>query len=217
MRFRRAYALVTEWWRRLSMLPKHVLLRRVGLVGFIGVVGSIALAKLTWGSSGPGIATPFAFAALFLAAVALMGVAVVHSQDLVDELEASHPPRVRNRGRFARAVNPMLWTVSARLRRASRRWRARVASTLRREVTRESLTRRLRALASALSGVPSGGVSPAAAGSLARPIAQRGEPRPRRIDEHRRAVRRSHPREKALATLERLRGHLRRRPHRAAS
>ncbi|HYU40167.1 MAG TPA: hypothetical protein VEM59_10075 [Acidimicrobiia bacterium] len=217
MRIGRAHALVTEWWRRLSMLPKHVLLRRVGVLGFVGVVGSIALAKLTWGSSGPGIATPFAFAALFVAAVALMAVAVVHSQDLVDELEASHPPRVRNRGAFARVVNPMLWTASARLRRAFREWRARVASTLRREATRDSLTRRLRAVASALSGVPPGGLSPAAAGSLARPIAARGEPRPRRIDEHHRAVRRSHPREEALAALDRLRGHRRGRPHRAAS
>jgi hypothetical protein len=217
MKIRRVYPLVAERWRRLSMLPKRVLLRRVGAVALVWVVGSIAVAKLTWGSSGPGLATPFAFAALFLAAVALMAVAVVHSQDLVDELEASHPPRVRNRGAFARVVNPMLWTASARLRRAVRDWRARVASTIRREATRDSLTRRIRALASALSGVPSGRLSPVAAGPLARPIAPRAEPRPRRIDEHHRAVRRSHPREEALATLDRLRGHRRGRPERAAS
>jgi hypothetical protein len=217
MRIRRVSALVSEWWRQLSRVPKRVLLRRIGAVALAGVVGSIVLAKLTWGSSGPGIATPFAFAALFLAAVALMGVAVVHSQDLVDELEASHPPRVRKRGRFARAVNPMLWTATAWFRRAFREWRARVGSALRREATRESLARRIRALASALSGVPSGGVSPAVAGPLARPIAARGEARPRRIDEHHRAVRRSRPREEALATFERLTGQRRARPRRVPS
>lgn len=169
MRIRRASALVAERWRQLSLLPKRVLLRRVGLVASVCIVGSLVLARFTWGSSGPGIATPFAFAALFLAAVALMGVVVVHSQDLVEELEASHPPQVRDRGRVARAVNPMLWTVSARGRRAFRVWRARVGSTLRREATRESIARRIRDLGSSLSGVPSEGRSPEAGGPLARP------------------------------------------------
>lgn len=151
------------------MEPKHVLLRRVGTVAVAYVVGSIVLAKFTWGSRGPGIVTPFAFAALFLAAVALMGVAIVHSQDLVDEMEASNPPELRKRGGFVRAVNPMLSTVNAKLRRALREWRAWVGPRLRRELTRESFDRRIRALARALSGVPPAGVPPSHVGRLTRP------------------------------------------------
>lgn len=214
MRNRRVSTLVTRWWRQLSALPKPALLRRVGLVALAYVVGSIVLAKFTWGSRGPGIVTPFAFAVLFLAAVALMGVAVVHSQDLVDEMEASRPPRVRNRGGFARTVNPMLWTVTAKLRRRFRECRAWVRATLRRELTRESLTRRVRRLAHALSGAPPAGVPPSHAGRLTRPGTARVVAPPRRIDERHRAVRRSRPREEALATLERLRRQRRRRPPR---
>lgn len=149
------------------MEPKHVLMRRVGAVAVAYVIGSIVVAKLTWGSSGPSIVTPFAFAALFLAAAALTGVAIIHSQDLVDEMEASHPPRVRNRGGFIRSVKPLLATF----RSAVREWRASAGATLRREVTRGALVRRSRALARSLSGVPPAGVSPAGAGPLARPIA----------------------------------------------
>jgi hypothetical protein len=167
MRVRRAYSAVIEGWRRRSMVPKHVLMRRVGAVAVAYVIGSIVVGKLTWGSSGPSIVTPFAFAALFLAAVALTGVAIIHSQDLVDEMEASHPPRVRNRGGFVRSVKPLLATF----RSAFREWRVSAGSTLRREVTRGALVRRSRALARSLSGVPPAGVSPVGAGRLARPIA----------------------------------------------
>jgi hypothetical protein len=194
------------------MEPKRVLLRRVGVVALAYVVGSIVLAKFTWGSRGPGIVTPFAFAALFVAAVALMGVALVHSQELVDEMEASRPPRVRNRGGFARKVNPMLWTVTAKLRRLFREWRAWIGPTVHRELTRDAFVRRVRALRHALSGVPPAGVSPAHAGRLTRPGAARLVARPRRIGDRHRAARRSRPREEALATLERLRGQRRRRP-----
>jgi hypothetical protein len=155
------------------MDPKHVLMRRVGAVAVAYVIGSIVVAKLTWGSGGPSIVTPFAFAALFLAAAALTGVVIIHSQDLVDEMEASHPPRVRNRGGFVRTLKPLLATF----RSAFREWRASAGATLRREVTRGALVRRGRALARSLSGVPPAGVSPAAAGPLARPIAA---PRPSR-------------------------------------
>jgi hypothetical protein len=213
MRVRSAYSVAIRWWRRRSIAPKHVLMRRVGTVAVAYVIGSIVVAKLTWGSSGPSIVTPFAFAALFLAAVALTGVTIIHSQDLVDEMEASHPPRVRNRGGLARTVRPLL----AALRSAFAEWRASVGSTLRRAATRDALVRRSRALAHSLSGVPPAGVSPAHAGRLTRPVVSTRAPRPRRIDERHRAFRRSRPPDEALATLARLRPQRRARPEHIAS
>jgi hypothetical protein len=173
MGIRRAYSAVIGRWRRRSMDPKHVLLRRVKTVAVSYVVGSIVVGRLTWGSHGPGLVTPFAFAALFLAAAALMGIAIIHSQDLVDEMEASNPPELRRRGRFVRVMNPMLSTANAKFRRASREWRARVGRAFRRAASREGLVRSTRALARALSGVPPAGTSPRNAGRLGRPIAVR--------------------------------------------
>jgi uncharacterized membrane protein YfcA len=153
------------WWRRQSAYAKKRLLIRMGAVAIGVVVGSIFVAKLTWGRRGPGLITPFAFAGLFLAAAILFVLTVVQSEELVDELESSRPPRVRRRGVYPRAMR--------RFARASRRsfvvWLSWVGATLRREVTRESIARWGHGLVDALRGVPPAGTPAPRAGPLVRP------------------------------------------------
>jgi hypothetical protein len=193
-----------KWWRRWSAEPGKVARRRrTGVMALVVVVGCIVVAKLLWGTTGPGIATPFAFFVLFVAAVTLLAVTIIHSEELVDELEASHPPRVRNRGGLARTI--------AALDRVLVAWLSRAGPALRREMRRDSLVRRSRALADALSGIPPSGVSLANAGPLARPAARRPSA-PVRIGAHHRTARQTHSAHgQALATLDQLRRQRRRR------
>jgi hypothetical protein len=163
---------VVAWWRRQSSHVKRRLLIRTGAVALGVVAGSIIVAKLTWGSRGPGLVTPFAFAGLFLAAAILFVLAVLSSEELVDEMESSHPPRVRRRGVYQRAMRR-----NARIaRRSFAVWLAWVGPTLRRHVTRASVTQGLRGIVDALSGVPPAGTSVRHAGPLARPLAAAERP-----------------------------------------
>jgi hypothetical protein len=181
---------------------------QAGAVSLGVVIGSIVVAKLTWGTRGPGLATPFAFFGLFVAAVILFALAVVSSEELVDELEASHPPRVRERGVIPRALRRWI----AALGRAVLDCLVLIGLAIRSELAPERIAHWWRAFAEALSGVPPAGVSATHAGPLARPA-----PRPPRaaLDTHDRAPRWSLPSGRdALNRLEQLyRRHLpRRRP-----
>jgi hypothetical protein len=199
---------VADWWGRHSAASKKRIMLQAGAIALGAVVGSIVVAKLMWGTRGPGLATPVAFFGLFVAAVILFALVVVSSDELVDELESGHPPRVRKRGvvplALRRAIAAAGRAVLARLL-----W---IGLTLRRAIAPERMSQRWRALAEALSGVPPDGVSVTHAGPLARPA-----PRPPRapLDTQHRAPRRSLPSgREALNRLEQLyRRHLgRRRP-----
>jgi hypothetical protein len=202
---------VADWWRRHSAAARKRLMIKAGAVALGVVVGSIAVAKLTWGTSGPGLVTPFAFFGLFVAAVILFALAVVSSEELVDELEAAHPPRVRKRGVVPRALRRAIAAVGG----AVLAWLLWIGLALRREMAPAKLAQRWHALADALSGVPPSGASLTDAGPLARPA-----PRPSRaaLDTQHRAPRRSLPTGRdALNRLEQLyRRHLSRQRPRAA-
>jgi hypothetical protein len=205
--------MLAAWWRRQSAdWKKRVLLPRLSAVSLVIVIAFIAIAKFAWGNDGPGIITPFAFAGLFAAAVILFAVAIASCEDLVADLEASRPLRVRKRGVVPRALR----TWIAAFGRAVLVWLVWLGAAIRREVVRRSAAQWRRAIADSLAGIAPAGASPEHAGALGRPHPARVAPRPRRIDDHHWAVRRSRPREQARATLELLRGHSRGRPVRAS-
>jgi hypothetical protein len=197
---------VADWWRRHSAAARKRIMLQAGAVALGVVVGSIVVAKLTWGTSGPGLATPVAFFGLFVAAVILFALAVASSDELVEELEASHPPRVRKRGVVPRALRQWI----AALGRAVLAWLLSIGWALRREMKRERMAQQWRVLAEALSGVPPRGAFPVHAGSLAVPVTP---PSRAEVDEPLRAPRRSLPSGRdALSRLEQLyRRHLQRR------
>jgi hypothetical protein len=158
---------VIAWWHRHSAHAKKQLLIRTGAVAVGVVVGSIIVAKLTWGSRGPGLATPLAFAGLFLAAAILFVLAVLSSEELVDEMESSRPPRVRERGVYPREIRRRARFA----RRSLAAWLGWVRPRLRRALTRDSIAQWGRDVIRALRGVPPPGTPPVKAGPLARPIA----------------------------------------------
>ena len=197
---------VADWWGRRSRAAQKRLMIQAGAVALGVIVGFLVVAKLTWGASGPGLVTPFAFFGLFLAAVILFAVTVASSEELVDELEASRPPRVRKRGVVPRAVRQAI----AAFGRAVLAWLMRIGLSIRRAIAREHIARRWRVLAEALSGVPPAGVYALHAGPLAQPA-----PRSTAVDEPLPGPRRSLPSGRdALDRLERL---YRRRPQRRVS
>jgi hypothetical protein len=158
---------VIAWWHRQSSHAKKQLLIRTGAVAVGVVVGSMIVAKFTWGSRGPGLVTPLAFAGLFLAAAILFVLAVLSSEELVDEMESSRPPRVRQRGVYPREIRRRARFA----RRSLGAWLAWVGPKLRRQLTRASVTGLRRGLVDAMKGVPPPGTPPPPAGPLARPIA----------------------------------------------
>lgn len=121
---------------------KRVPLGLTAGVALVAVIGSVALAKATAGARGaPELATPFAFLVLFLAAITLLAVAVVSSQRLVDEMDAAHPFKVRNRGALFRLVKRVcrrLFALAGRVSRAWLRWLSAAIAVLWRELQRFS-------------------------------------------------------------------------------
>lgn len=199
-------------WHRWSASPGYRgRVRRTGAVALAVVVGSIIVAKVSWGTRGPSLATPFAFAALFFAAVALLAVAIVSFDEFVDELDGSHPPRVRNRVGFVRNAKRIIRVLAAAINA--------VDDALIRNVTRESLGQWGRAMSDALTGVPPSDAAPvhAHAGPLARPggpRASRAAPRGHRRNPRRNPRRTVPARGNALSKLEQLyRQHLPRPAH----
>src|SRR5918994_4515088 len=134
MRWTRRIALMgARWWYRWSASPGYrARVRRTTVVALVVVVCSIVVPKLSWGTSGPSLATPFAFAALFFGALALLVVAIVGCDEFVDELEGSHPTRVRTRAGFVRNAQRIIRLLAAGINA--------VDDALIRNVTRESVT-----------------------------------------------------------------------------
>jgi hypothetical protein len=119
---------------------KRIPLRPTGAIALAAVIGSVALAKLTSGGHRqPELATPLAFMVLFLATITLLAVAIVSCQRLVDEMDAAHPLKVRNRGALWRLVKRSYRRSLGLIGRTSRavvRWVSATIVVLRREATR---------------------------------------------------------------------------------
>jgi hypothetical protein len=202
-----------------DLMKRIPFLRLTAVVAFGAVIGSVVLAKATWGETGrPGIATPLAFMVLFVATITLLAIVIVMCQRLVDEMDAQHPLRVRKRGVVLRGIKALLRGSFALAARASRAWLDWVTSVfvlLRREVTREAVEQWAHDTVIAFSGVPPAGVSPPRyAGRLARPDPSQ-EPKPTRTrTHHRRPARSGESLRSPLTTLARLVDEARRRNER---
>lgn len=166
------------WWRRSQADPDKRGFRRLGLIAF-GVVGaSVIVARLTQNTAAAGAVRGLAITLFALAAIALLGVVILMGEEVVDEMDASDPLRARHGG----AYGPRIKRFIGQARRESRAWIASVPSRvrgLRRDLTRESLSRVAAASVEALRGVPPADAGPPpGAGRLARPTAE--PPRARR-------------------------------------
>ena len=164
------------WWRQAAGDPEKRDLRRIGLVAF-GVVGaSVVLARLTQDTAAARAIRALAITLFALAAIALLGVVILMGEEVVHEMDASDPMRARHGG----AYGPR---IARFLREAPRECWAWIASIpgkvrgLRRQLTRESLSRMATTSVEALGGVPPPDAGPPpGAGRLARPPAPSPEP-----------------------------------------
>jgi hypothetical protein len=160
---RRVVLVCSRWWYKWTTTPGYrARVRRTTLTAVVVVVLSIVVAKLLWGNRGPGFFSPLVYAALFFAAAILFAVTILSSDEFVDELEASHPPRVRNRAGFVRHAKRTLRVLSAGIKS--------VDAMLTRTLTRESIARWSSAIGEVLCGIPPVGATPAGAGPLGRPV-----------------------------------------------
>ena len=160
------------WWRRSHADPERRAFRRIGVISFGVVGGSVILAKVTQDAPGAGPIRAFAVAMFGLGAITLLGVVILMGEEMVDEMDASDPLRARHGG----AYGPRLKRFFREARHSARTWftslPANVAA-LRHEITRESLARFVAASGTALGGIPPADVPPPrSAGRLARPKRQ---------------------------------------------
>ena len=168
---RRVVLVGAQWWDKWTTTPGYrVRVRRTTVTAVVVVILSIVVAKFLWGASGPGFFTPLVYAALFFAAAILFAVTILSSDEFVDELEASHPPRVRNRAGFVRHAKRTVRVLSAGFKS--------VDALLTRNLTRESIARWSRAAGVVLGGVPPAGAAPTGAGPLGRPVPAAPPPAP---------------------------------------
>jgi hypothetical protein len=178
-------ARAVAWWRRNHADPERRAFRRIGIISF-GVVGlSVVLAKLVQDTPVAGVVRALAITMFGLAAIALLGVAIVMGEDVVDEMDATDPMRARHGGAYGPRIKQSLRDA----RRGTREWIVslphKIASLpgkladLRHDLTRESFSRLATASAHALGGIPPADVGPPrGAGRLARPIATPPAPEP---------------------------------------
>src|SRR5256884_1603864 len=160
------------WWRRSHADPERRAFRRIGVVAFGVVGGSVILAKVTQDAPAAGPIRAFAVAMFGLGTITLLGVVILMGEEMVDEMDASDPLRARHGG----AYGPRLKRFFREARHGARTWftslPANVAA-LRHEITRESLARFVAASGTALGGIPPADVPPPrSAGRLARPKRQ---------------------------------------------
>ena len=163
------------WWRRSHTDPEKRAFRRIGVISFGVVGGSLVLAKITQDAPAAGPIRAFAITMFILAAITLLAVVLLMGEEMVDAMDESDPMRARHGG----AYGPRLKRYFRELGRNARTWftslPANVAA-LPHKLTRESLARFAAASATALGGIPPAGVPPPrSAGRLARP---RREPPP---------------------------------------
>ena len=168
---RRVVLEASKWWDKWTTTPGYrVRVRRTTVAAVVVVILSIIVAKLLWGASGPGFFTPLVYAALFFAAAILFAVTILSSDEFVDELEASHPPRVRNRAGFVRHAKRTVRVLSAGIKSLD--------AMVTRNVTRESIARWRSAVGVVLGGVPPAGAVPTGAGPLGRRVPAAPPPAP---------------------------------------
>jgi hypothetical protein len=157
------------WWQRSHADPEKRAFRRIGVISFGVVGGSVVLAKISQDAPAGGAIRAFAVAMFGLAAITMLGVVVLMGEEMVDAMDASDPMRASHGGaygprlkRFLREARHSAWTWFTSLP-------ANVAA-LRHRLTRESLARFVAASGTALGGVPPADVPPPPnAGRLARP------------------------------------------------
>jgi hypothetical protein len=168
-------ARAVAWWQRSHADPHKRAFRRIGIISFGVVGGSVVLAKVSQDAPAAGAIRAFAVAMFGLAAITLLGVVVMMGEEMVDAMDESDPLRARHGGFYG----PRLKRYFREARHSARQWftslPANVAA-LRRHLTRQSLARFVAASGTALGGIPPADVPPPrSAGRLARP---RREPPP---------------------------------------
>jgi hypothetical protein len=163
-----ARARAVAWWRRCHADPEKRAFRRIGLVSF-GVVGaSVILAKVTQDTPVAGVVRALAITMFGLAAIALLAVVIMMGEEVVGEMDATDPTRVRRGGAYGPRIKRFFRDAGSQSRVWVRSLPARVVA-LRHGFTRDSLARFAVASIDALGGVPPAGVAPPrGAGRLAR-------------------------------------------------
>jgi hypothetical protein len=163
------------WWQRSHADPERRAFRRIGVIAFGVVGGSVVVAKISQDAPAAGPIRAFAVTMFGLAAITLLGVVVLMGEEMVDAMDESDPLAARHGGVYG----PRLKRYFREARHSARQWftslPANVAA-LRQHLTRESLARFVAASGTALRGIPPADVPPPrSAGRLARP---RREPEP---------------------------------------
>jgi hypothetical protein len=163
-------ARAVAWWRRSHADLQRRDFRRIGLIAFGAVGGSVVLARLTQDTAAAGAVRAFAITVFALAAMALLVVVILMGEEVVDEMDASDPMRARHGGAYGPRIKQFVRDVP----RETRAWVAsipRKIGGLRRSLTRQSLSEMAVATVDALGGVPPVDAGPPrGAGPLARPI-----------------------------------------------
>ena len=153
------HARAVAWWRRCHADPEKRTFRRIGLVSFGVVGGSVLLAKVTQETPVAGVVRPLAITTFGLAALTLLVVVILMGEQVVEQMDASDPMRVHHGGAYGPRIKWFLRELGSQGRAWVTSLPARVVA-LRHDVTRESLARFSLAAVEALRGVPPPGVGP---------------------------------------------------------
>ena len=164
------------WWQRSHADPEKRAFRRIGVISFGVVGGSVVLAKISQDAPAAGPIRAFAVAMFGLGAITMLGVVVLMGEEMVEAMDASDPMRASHGG----AYGPRLKRFLRDARHNARTWFTSLPSnvaSLRHELTRESLARFTAASGTALGGIPPADIPPPrSAGRLARPKRQSPPP-----------------------------------------
>lgn len=157
------------WWHRSHADPEKRAFRRIGVISFGVVGGSVVLAKISQDAPAAVPIRAFAVAMFGLAAITLLGVVVLMGEEMVVAMDESDPLRARHGGFYG----PRLKRYFREAPHSARQWLASLPANvvaLRQHLTRESLARFVAASGTALGGIPPADVPPPrSAGRLARP------------------------------------------------
>ena len=154
------------WWQRSHADTEKRAFRRIGVIAFGVVGGSVVLAKISQDAPAAGPIRAFAVAMFGLGAITMLGVVVLMGEEMVEAMDASDPMRASHGG----AYGPRLKRFFREARHSAGTWFTSLPANLaalRHELTRESLARFIAASGTALGGPP-----PRSAGRLARPKRQ---------------------------------------------
>jgi hypothetical protein len=155
-------------WRQLRAWLTRERLPRIGIVAVAAVAGSIVLARVTQSTAVAGLVRALTITVFGLAAITLLAVVIFRGDEVVDDLDATDPMRVREGG----ALGPKIKRFFQLVRRTTRAWLSSVWASIvgmRRDLTRQSVVRFAHASVVTLGGVPPADVPPPrGAGHLAR-------------------------------------------------